>query len=103
MYCRIKPCIEKENEDAVSNLTHIMELSESPYLIFDNCEDKKLRDQIIAARDVYKANKIELPYNYNLQLSPILNKWDEFNQWEEEINTGLDNEATTEDDFDDYE
>ena len=101
MYCRIKPCIEKENEDAVSNLTHIMELSESPYVILDNCEDKKLRDQIIAAKDVYKANKISLPYNYNLQLSPILNKWDEYNQWVEN-NTELDNETTT-DDFDDYE
>lgn len=103
MYCRIKPCIEKENKDAVSNLTHIMELSESPHLIFDNCEDKKLRDQIIAARDVYKANRITLPYNYDLQLSPILNKWNEFNQWEEEINIDLDNKITTEDDFDDYE
>lgn len=102
MYCRIKPCIEKENEDAVSNLTHIMELSESPYVIFDNCEDKKLRDQIIAAKDVYKANKISLPYNYNLQLSPILNKWNEYNEFmENNLESETDKEST--DDFDDYE
>lgn len=102
IYCRIKPCIEKENEDAVSNLTHIMELSESPYVIFDNCEDKKLRDQIIAAKDVYKANKISLPYNYNLQLSPILNKWDEYNEFmENNLESETDKDFT--DDFDDYE
>ena len=102
MYCRIKPCIEKENEDAVSNLTHIMELSESPYVILDNREDKKLRDQIIAAKDVYKTNKIELPYNYNLQLSPILNKWDEYNEFmENNLESEEDKEST--DDFDDYE
>ena len=102
MYCRIKPCIEKENEDAVSNLTHIMELSESPYVILDNCEDKKLRDQIIAAKDVYKANKISLPYNYNLQISPILNKWDEYNEFmENNLESETDKDFT--DDFDDYE
>ena len=102
MYCRIKPHIAEKNQDAVTKLTHIMELSESPYVIFDNCEDKKLRDQIIAAKDVYKANKIELPYNYNLQISPILNKWDEYNEFmENNLESETDKEST--DDFDDYE
>lgn len=102
MYCRIKPCIEKENEDAVSKLTNIMELSESPYINVDNCEDKELRNQIIIAKDVYKANKIELPYNYDLQLSPILNKWDEYNEFiENNLESETDKEST--DDFDDYE
>lgn len=101
MYCRIKPDIAEKNQDAVANFTEIIELSESPYANIDDCDDKTLREQMIVAKDVYKTNKITLPYNYDLKLSPILNKWDEYNQWAES-NTELDNETTT-DDFDDYE
>ena len=101
MYCRIKPDIAEKNQDAVSKLTSIIELSESPCANALDCEDKELREQITDAKNTYKVNKITLPYNYDLQLSPILNKWDEYNQWVED-NTELDNEANV-DDFDDYE
>ena len=101
MYCRIKPDIAEKNQDAVSNFTEIIELSESPCANVLDCEDKKLREQITTAKSTYRANKISLPYNYDLQLSPILNKWDEYNQWVED-NAELDNEANV-DDFDDYE
>lgn len=101
MYCRIKPDIAEKNQDAVSKLTSIIELSESPCANALDCEDKELREQITTAKSTYRANKISLPYNYDLQLSPILNKWDEYNQWVED-NAELDNEANV-DDFDDYE
>lgn len=101
MYCRIKPDIAEKNQDTVSKLTSIIELSESPCANALDCEDKELREQITTAKSTYRANKISLPYNYDLQLSPILNKWDEYNQWVED-NAELDNEANV-DDFDDYE
>lgn len=101
MYCRIKPDIAEKNQDAVSNFTEIIELSESPCANALDCEDKKLREQITTAKSTYRANKISLPYNYDLQLSPILNKWDEYNQWVED-NAELDNETNV-DDFNDYE
>lgn len=101
MYCRIKPDIAEKNQDAVSKLTSIIELSESPCANALDCEDKKLREQITTAKSTYRANKISLPYNYALQISLILNKWDEYNQWVED-NAELDNEANV-DDFDDYE
>lgn len=101
MYCRIKPDIAEKNQDTVSKLTSIIELSESPCANALDCEDKELREQITTAKSTYRANKISLPYNYDLQLSPILNKWDEYNQWVED-NAELDNEANV-DDFNDYE
>lgn len=101
MYCRIKPDIAEKNQNAVSKLTGIIELSESPCANALDCEDKELREQITTAKSTYRANKISLPYNYDLQLSPVLNKWDEYNQWVED-NAKLDNEANV-DDFDDYE
>lgn len=101
MYCKIKPDIAEENEDAVANLTEIIELSESPCANALDCKDEILRDRITDAKNTYRANKITLPYNYDLQLSPILNKWDEYNQRVED-NTELDNETNV-DDFDDYE
>lgn len=101
MYCRIKPDIAEKNQDAVSNFTEIIELGESPCANALDCEDKKLREQITTGKSTYRANKISLPYNYDLQLSPILNKWDEYNQWVED-NDELDNKANV-DDFDDYE
>lgn len=101
MYCKIKPDIAEKNQDAVSNFTEIIELSESPCANALDCEDKELREQITTAKSTYRANKISLPYNYDLQISPVLNKWDEYNQWVED-NTELDNETNV-DDFDDYE
>lgn len=101
MYCRIKPDIAEKNQDGVSNFTEIIELSESPCASTFDCKDEILRDQITDAKNTYKVNKITLPYNYDLRISPILNKWDEYNQWVED-NAELDNEANV-DDFDDYE
>ena len=102
MYCRIKPDIAEQNQDAVSNFTNIIELSESPYASVFDCEDALLRDQIANVKSIYRANKIELPYNYNLQLSPILNKWDEYNEFmENNLESETDKDFT--DDFDDYE
>lgn len=103
MYCRIKPDIAEKNQDAVSNFTEIIELSESPCANALDCEDKELREQITTAKSTYRANKITLPYNYDLQLSPVLNKWDEYNQWVEDNLEVDDNKDITEDGFDDYE
>ena len=102
MYCRIKPDIAEQNQDAVSNFTNIIGLSETPCTSIDDCEDKELRNQITNAKNIYRANKISLPYNYNLQLSPILNKWDEYNEFiENNLESETDKDFT--DDFDDYE
>ena len=103
MYCRIKPDIAEKNQDAVSNFTEIIELSESPCANALDCEDEVLRNQITNAKSTYRANKISLPYNYDLQLSPVLNKWDEYNQWVENNLEVDDNKDITEDGFDDYE
>lgn len=103
MYCRIKPDIAEKNQDAVSNFTEIMELSESPCANALDCEDKELREQITNAKNTYRANKISLPYNYDLQLSPVLNKWDEYNEFMENNLEVDDNKDITEDGFDDYE
>ena len=103
MYCRIKPDIAEKNQDAVSKLTSIIELSESPCANALDCEDKELREQITTAKSTYRANKISLPYNYNLQLSPVLNKWNKYNQWVETNLEVDDNKDITEDGFDDYE
>jgi|GEM_PF-6524735 hypothetical protein len=102
MYCRIKPDIAEQNQDAVSNFTNIIELSENPCASVFDCEDALLRDQIANVKSIYRANKIELPYNYNLQISPILNKWDEYNEFmENNLESETDKDFT--DDFDDYE
>lgn len=103
MYCRIKPDIAEKNQDAVSNFTEIIKLSESPCANALDCEDKELREQITDAKNTYRANKISLPYNYDLQLSPILNKWNEYNQWAENNLEVNDSKDITEDGFDDYE
>lgn len=103
MYCRIKPDIAEKNQDAVSNFTEIIELSENPCANALDCEDKELREQITTAKSTYRANKISLPYNYDLQLSPVLNKWDEYNQWVENNLEVDDSKDITEDGFDDYE
>ena len=103
MYCKIKPDIAEKNQDAVSNFTEIMELSESPCANALDCEDKKLREQITDAKNTYRVNKISLPYNYDLQLSPVLNKWDEYNEFMENNLEVDDNKDITEDGFDDYE
>lgn len=103
MYCRIKPDIAEKNQDAVSNFTEIIELSESPCANALDCEDKELREQITDAKNTYRANKISLPYNYDLQLSPVLNKWDEYNEFMENNLEVDDNKDITEDGFDDYE
>ena len=103
MYCKIKPDIAEKNQDAVSNFTEIIELSESPCANALDCEDKELREQITTAKSTYRANKISLPYNYDLQLSPVLNKWDKYNQWVENNLEVDDNKDITEDGFDDYE
>ena len=103
MYCRIKPDIAEKNQDAVSKLTSIIELSESPCANALDCEDKELKEQITTAKSTYRANKISLPYNYDLQLSLVLNKWDEYNQWVENNLEVDDSKDITEDGFDDYE
>ena len=103
MYCKIKPDIAEKNKDAVSNFTEIIELSESPCANALDCEDKELREQITTAKSTYRANKISLPYNYDLQLSPVLNKWDEYNQWVENNLEVDDSKDITEDGFDNYE
>lgn len=102
MYCRIKPEIQKENQDTVSNFTDIMKLSETPCASIDDCKDKKLREQMTNAKNIYKANKIELPYNYDLRISSVLNAWDEYNQWLENTSES-ETDKTSTDDFDDYE
>ena len=103
MYCKIKPDIAEKNQDAVSNFTEIIELSESPCANALDCEDKELREQITNAKNTYRTNKISLPYNYDLQLSPVLNKWDEYNEFMENNLEVDDNKDITEDGFDDYE
>ena len=103
MYCRIKPDIAEKNQNAVSKLTSIIELSESPCANALDCEDKELREQITTAKSTYRANKISLPYSYDLQLSPVLNKWDEYNEFMENNLEVDDSKDITEDGFDDYE
>ena len=56
MYCRIKPDIAEQNQDAVSNFTNIIGLSETPCASIDDCEDKELRNQITNAKNICRYN-----------------------------------------------